>query len=518
MGRGDLIVVDEEVSGSELLLDRLRGLRLSKTTSTPSMLGGRFSKKIEIDFLFETVQHVRFTLYDVDSPNKSLDQQDFLGFHETTLGKIVGSKGSCLMEPLASSKGASDKRYGTIKVLAEEVQGTNDALRFTLSGTKLATKDWLGKGDKYIRIKRKRKDGGLDVVYETEVIKNSKDPAWRAIELPLQKINLGQMDMPIVFELWDWNAMSSHDFMGQVVCTVQDLVKGTGPASFPFKKPKGNVQDTKDRGLLNITHVQLVHQPTFFEYVAGGCRINILVAVDFTASNEDPRKPDSLHYMNPSGLNQYQLAIASVGEILEKYNSSKQFGCYGFGAKLPDGRVSHCFALNGKADRPEVHGVQGILDAYAACLQTVTLYGPTNFADIITMANDKCKKTRPGSQEYYVLLIITDGEITDMDNTIEKIIDSCSSPLSIVIVGVGNADFGKMEELDGDDHVLRSSVSGRQVTRDIVQFVAFRECNKDGAELASRVLAEIPMQLTTYMISNNIQPCPRPSVDSDWNQ
>ena len=203
------------------------------------------------------MQNVKFTVYDIDSPKKSLDQQDFLGFHETTLGKIVGSKGSCLIEALASSKGANDKRYGTIKILAEEIQGANDSLRFILSGTKLATKDWLGKGDKYVRIKRKRKDGALDVVYETEVIKNSKDPVWHGIEIPIQKLNLGQMDMPIVFELWDWNAMSSHDFMGQVTCTVQDLLKGTGPASFPVKKNKGNAQDTKDRGLLNITHVQV---------------------------------------------------------------------------------------------------------------------------------------------------------------------------------------------------------------------------------------------------------------------
>jgi len=36
-----------------------------------------------------------------------------------------------------------------------------------------------------------------------------------------------------------------------------------------------------------------------------------------------------------------------VGEILEKYNYDQMFPCYGFGAKLPSGQVSHCFALNG---------------------------------------------------------------------------------------------------------------------------------------------------------------------------
>ncbi|VEL10067.1 unnamed protein product [Protopolystoma xenopodis] len=40
-------------------------------------------------------------------------------------------------------------------------------------------------------------------------------------------------------------------------------------------------------------------------------------------------------------------------------------------------------------------------------------------------------------------------------------------PLSIIIVGVGAADFEPMEELDGDD--IRLTSRGRAADRDIVQ-------------------------------------------------
>ena len=40
---------------------------------------------------------------------------------QTTLGSIVGSRGSCLTSPLTGSKGALEKRYGSIKILAEEI-------------------------------------------------------------------------------------------------------------------------------------------------------------------------------------------------------------------------------------------------------------------------------------------------------------------------------------------------------------------------------------------------------------
>lgn len=77
-------------------------------------------------------------------------------------------------------------------------------------------------------------------------------------------------------------------------------------------------------------------------------------------------------------------------------------------------------------------------------------------------------------QCYHILLILTDGVVTDMADTREAIVRASYQPLSIIIVGVGNADFTDMQILDGDDGVLRSP-KGEPVLRDIVQFVPFRD-------------------------------------------
>ena len=58
---------------------------------------------------------------------------------------------------------------------------------------------------------------------------------------------------------------------------------------------------------------------------------------------------------------------------------------------------------------------------------------------------------------YYILLILTDGIIHDMRQTIDAIIDSYKLPLSIIIIGVGGANFKDMEILDADDIKLFSS-------------------------------------------------------------
>uniref|UniRef100_A0A3B3DII5 Copine C-terminal domain-containing protein n=1 Tax=Oryzias melastigma TaxID=30732 RepID=A0A3B3DII5_ORYME len=56
----------------------------------------------------------------------------------------------------------------------------------------------------------------------------------------------------------------------------------------------------------------------------------------------------------------------------------------------------------------------------------------------------------------------------------DAIVRASRLPLSIIIVGVGPADFKAMNHLDGDDGKLKST-TGEAVSRDIVQFVPFRD-------------------------------------------
>ena len=77
-------------------------------------------------------------------------------------------------------------------------------------------------------------------------------------------------------------------------------------------------------------------------------------------------------------------------------------------------------------------------------------------------------------QSYFVLLLLTDGVVTDMNQTRQAIVDASALPMSLIIVGVGAADFSDMEMLDGEDGVLRAP-NGRPVVRDIVQFVPYRQ-------------------------------------------
>lgn len=64
-----------------------------------------------------------------------------------------------------------------------------------------------------------------------------------------------------------------------------------------------------------------------------------------------------------------------------------------------------------------------------------------------------------------VLLILTDGEIHDMNQTKDSLVAASTLPMSLIIVGIGNADFSKMEILDGDEGLIDSR--GVKASRDI---------------------------------------------------
>ena len=113
-------------------------------------------------------------------------------------------------------------------------------------------------------------------------------------------------------------------------------------------------------------------------------------------------------------------------------------------------------------------------------------------------------KMQQGQLSYHCLLLLTDGTIHDMPKTKDLIYELAEYPCSIIIVGVGNADFSAMEELDGDDGPLLNS-RDQAVARDIVQFVEYNASVARG-DLAEQVLKEVPGQVCSFMERSGFQP------------
>ncbi|XP_022527065.1 copine-8 isoform X1 [Astyanax mexicanus] len=486
-----------------------------RTEVIDNTLNPEFVRKFILDYFFEERQNLRFDLYDVDSKSSNLSKHDFLGQAQCTLGEIVGSMGSRLEKPLGGIPG---KKCGTIIVKAEELNNCRESVMMQFCGNKLDKKDFFGKSDPFLVFYRSNEDGTFTICHKTEVVKNTLNPVWQAFKIPVRALCNGDYDRTIKIEVYDWDRDGSHDFIGEFSTSYRELSRGQSQFNVYEvinPKKKGKKKKYLNSGTVTLLSFLVDIDVTFLDYIKGGTQINFTVAIDFTASNGNPAQPTSLHYMSPYQLNAYAMALKAVGEIIQDYDSDKMFPALGFGAKLPpDGRVSHEFALNGNPQNPYCNGIDGVMEAYYQSLKSVQLYGPTNFSPVINHVARYAASVKDGSQ-YFVLLIITDGVISDMAQTKESIVNASCLPMSIIIVGVGPAEFDAMVELDGDE--VRISSRGRYAERDIVQFVPFRDyIDRTGnhilsmARLAKDVLAEIPDQFLSYMKTRGIKPSPAP--------
>uniref|UniRef100_A0A7N6FD52 C2 domain-containing protein n=1 Tax=Anabas testudineus TaxID=64144 RepID=A0A7N6FD52_ANATE len=479
---------------------------VARTEKVQNCLNPKFAKKVSIDYYFEIVQKLKFGIYDIDNKTVDLNDDDFLGELECTLGQV-----KCFLysHPLPLQQTHTC-------IIAEEIKD-NRVVNFEVQARKLDNKDFFGKSDPYLEF-YKQTETGWQLAHRTEVVKNNLNPCWRPFRIPLQSLCGGDMEKPIKVECYDYDNDGSHDLIGAFETTMTHLQQAShvspvfSPVCLRYQTVICNSVLHKktvfsNYGLKCIMHV--VKEYTFLDYIMGGCQINFTVAIDFTGSNGDPKSPQSLHYISPQGVNEYLSAIWSVGNVIQDYDSDKMFPAFGFGAQIPPTwQVSHEFPLNFNPSNPFCAGVEGVVQAYRACLPQVKLYGPTNFSPIINHVACFAKQAlqQTTASQYFVLLIITDGVITDMDETRNAIVNASRLPMSVIIVGVGGADFSAMEFLDGDDGRLRSQ-TGEAALRDIVQFVPFRQFQNAPREALSKsVLAEIPGQLVEFLNTMKLAP------------
>ncbi|XP_071960643.1 copine-8-like [Antedon mediterranea] len=425
-------------------------------------------------------------------------------------------------EPMDVDSPEEDYETEKMEVVESRVesQQEQDEAVMQFQGFKLAKKVLFGKSDLYLIIYRRNENMSFTEVYRTEAIKNTPNPTWKPFRVPLRTLCDGDLDRTIKVECFNWKGDGNIDLIGEFTTNMRRFVKGSQRDNIYLITKKKSKKKGKTYGTISLMscrvqkmYCYIILLYLFLDFIHGGTKLSFVVAINFSASNGAPHSPQSLHHINPHMPNQYEQAIQSVGTIIKEYDTDKLFPVFGFGAKLPpNGAISHDFPVNFNYQNPFVSNVDGIIGAYRNCLPQIQLHGPTNFAPIINRVARDAQAFMNGSN-FFVLLIITDGIISDMDFTKVAVINASKLPMAIIIVGVGNADFSAMEHLDSDDNLLRHGV--KVADHDIVQFVPFSEIvhrsgNRDmgaiQAQLAKEVLEEIPDQLVTWMKLHHIKP------------
>ena len=394
------------------------------------------------------------------------------GFVQISLGQILGSRGCWFKVPITGNT--------NVVITAEGIINSNSYIVFSFK----VINNFGVKFDKnknritYLITSNERK------VYSSESI--SLYGVFQPSEIPV-----GLLEKGFTITFLNGNKQS----LGMKNETIDNFIKQKGILYLTL-----NV----DGKLLNIFNQSSIKKKySFLDYIKKNVRIKLSIGIDYTSSNKTPEDPLSLHYLG-TNKNDYEQAIESCGIIISYYDYNQLFPVYGFGA-IPNfsNDVNFCFNVNLK-NKPEIYTIDNVLKCYRNSFNYLKLASPTKFCPLIKKVIGNIKNEN-NPLKYHILLILTCGVIEDMQETIDALVDASLLPLSVIIIGIGNDDFSKMVDLDGDINPLVNS-KGKKRERDIVQFVPFNKYKSNPTELAAQVLEEVPRQIVDYYTMKNIYP------------
>lgn len=211
---------------------------------------------------------------------------------------------------------------------------------------------------------------------------------------------------------------------------------------------------------------------------------DVLIAIDLTQSNRNTGLESfkrGLHDPDSNGLTAYSEVILKLGRMLKSTDADLKYELYGFGDQTT---CDHSVLSLGSFGT-----VEDLNKAYLDSLSKITLYGPTSFAPAINKAIESARS----DYRHKILVILADGEVNTPEVTLGAIADASNYPISIVTIGIGDADFKTMEKWD-------DLKKGRKF--DNFQFVEYKSSMSDD-KLAVKALEELPKQFK-YMKDHNL--------------
>jgi len=435
-----------------------------------------FDTSFVIDYYFESQQYLQIKVLD------GVNKKQIIGQFETTIANILGSKGQKL------SINNNDIGVLTIK---GNPYNKNDDLCVDLNINLFYPNQKI---KPFFIVKRNvSQDTTFSWInsYKSEVnFEYPKVSTFQKSSLKIQMLSSEcSLTKPFMIEFYD---LETKTVIGNILTTVAEI----SDESFV-----GKLQNV-DGQLIPNTKIkfscEVMEEFKFLDYLRGGLQLSMIFGIDYTASNGEPTEKTSLHYISPDSYNNYQQAIRYCGDIVAFYDYDQLFPVFGYGANLNDStETKFCFNVNFQED-PNVQTIDGVLEVYKQSLSKVKLYGPTYFSPIIKKAIEIAMNIVETKEYIYsILIILTDGKINDMQQTCDYLVRASYLPISIIIIGIGDADFTDMNTLDSDDVELKDS-KGQKAVRDIVQFVPMNIFQSDGTLLAEKVLEEIPQQIIDY--------------------
>jgi len=452
---------------------------IGRTEVINNDLNPKWKTEILVPYVFGQPDDLQFTVADEDHGKKD----DQLLETRVQIDRLLRDAGATF--PVRGRKNAK------LHVVAQIVETKNERLTFKCSATVPKMDGLFGKCDPFLTFERAvlTDDGKTERVseyHQTEVVEKSLKPTWKPFTLTDTEFCNADDVKRVTVKAWDSDGPGDREYIGEVVLTLGELRAGKqGP--WDIVKVK-NGKPGKKRGTLTM-ECKIVQYPTFVEFVRAGLEVEVSYMVDVTGSNGDWRSDDSLHSLG-GGKTQYERGITAVDKVMAAYDTDgkKPLGFFG-GVHEGTSGTSHNYQAG------EFTTEEEFTKLYRDTIRTTRFSGPTYFHEFLQDAATVDVK----KGVYRVIVVFCDGAVHEIGATKRALRALSDKNVSVLIVGIGGADFGAMEDLDDqdDDEV--------GIYRDLTDFVAQRKYPTPEAMRAA-LLTELPGHIEEFMKRQGYRP------------
>ena len=425
-----------------------------------------FDKFFVCDYYYEETQNIQITINKNSNPKKII---------KTTLGQIMNSLNNTFIDNLEGDE--------SLAIKAEKLPKDEDIMNLKITLKSTTGPNFFINNKLYYLITCRN----IDIYRSAEIMNNG-------VFVPSQ--------IPTCL-LQPSYTISFYNFNNKKIFNYERTIQKVKT----HEKCQIKIDFLNNRYLILEDNSTITRKHTLLDYLHAGVKIALTIGIDFSNSNNNSYNNGNLHSIKGNTLNYYERAITACAHIVGFYDFDQLFPVFGFGAIINNSYMnqpSMCFSLNFN-NNPDIYTIDNVLKAYRDCinLNKITFSGPSLFAPLLRKVISRINKN--DILEYHILMILTNGVIDDLQETIDVLVEASLLPLSVIIVGIGNGDFKNMEKLDGDEVLLTSSI-GKKRIRDIVQFVPFSKYQNDSEKLSMEVLAEIPRQIVEFYQFKNLRP------------
>lgn len=492
-----------------------------ETEYVPKISDIEFKKAVRIDYLPNCQQIIQ--IHCVESDNPSIPS---LGIVEVDMGILYEADEGMLL-PLLSN----GRQIGQINMVYRSVVDDKATFQIGMKCLNVKNVDFFSNSDPYIVIYRPADthimalskdevpERAWTALHKTEYKKNDLNPVFEPFAMSKWKFCRANLNCLMKFEIWDHATFGRDKIIS---------IGYTTPARIQAEEGKFlNTFDQKNKfgGTIVFSRFDEKKFYLFNEYVDAGVQLRLFIAVDCSGSTKDFHKID---LEGPPDL--FEKAIKETSSILINKEKTNRFGLLGFGAKVK-GCKHPTFAFNHEVNHrnPSVKSVDEALDLYRKVYPTIEPEEPTNLSAVIERIHMMMlHQDKRNFKIYTLLVVLTDGDINDRQETIDKIVECSQYPLSIILVGIGQKNFDDLEYFESGFEVEKTTdkkkkkkrgnfiISGRlkdskgvEAARRIVRFVYYQNYMGKPKEFEEALLKDVPKQMTEFYNMMKFDPNPQ---------